>query len=144
MEQLRIGFEKALKAKLSQKCTTNSSEEIVLFKAFKYFDTDNDEEISLQEWYKAIEKIGVILPSLDDLKALYNYYDTNKDGSLDYKEFSERLFRPHEEQYLNLLIVVGKQLRRLNPELLRDLKGKKKTILKIKRWKTFLKELEKN
>jgi len=41
-----------------------------------------------EEFQKAIEKIGVTIPSKKDLQMLFSYYDTDGSGSLDYKEFS--------------------------------------------------------
>lgn len=43
-----------------------------------------------EEFRKAIEKIGVTIPP-KDLMALFNYYDADRSGSLDYKEFSQIL-----------------------------------------------------
>lgn len=40
------------------------------------------------EFQKAIEKIGVTIPSKKDLQMLFAYYDTDGSGSLDYKEFT--------------------------------------------------------
>jgi len=100
MEQLRLGFEKALKAKLSQKCTATQSEETVFARCFKYFDTDNDGHVSLDEWYKAIEKVGVIVPSLDDLRTLFNYYDKDGNGELDYKELADIVIDKSKSYFL--------------------------------------------
>ena len=41
-----------------------------------------------EEFQKAIEKIGVVIPSKKDLQMLFSYYDSDGSGSLDYKEFS--------------------------------------------------------
>lgn len=41
-----------------------------------------------EEFQKAIEKIGVAINSKKDLQMLFQYYDTDGSGSLDYKEFS--------------------------------------------------------
>ncbi len=41
-----------------------------------------------EEFQKAIEKIGVSIPSKRDLQTLFSYYDTDGSGALDYKEFS--------------------------------------------------------
>jgi Ca2+-binding EF-hand superfamily protein len=35
-----------------------------------------------------LEKIGVTIPSQRDLDSIFNYYDTDRSGSLDYKEFT--------------------------------------------------------
>lgn len=35
-----------------------------------------------------MEKIGVVIPSQNDLDKLFRYYDTDGSGALDYKEFT--------------------------------------------------------
>lgn len=45
-----------------------------------------------EEFAKAIEKIGITIPTEQDLMALFNIYDTDKSGALDYKEFGTMLF----------------------------------------------------
>lgn len=96
-------FERELKAKLSQKATVHNTEENTLLKAFKYFDLDNNGTIlydlliivigtcELDEFQKALEKIGVTIPNKKDLNMLFNYYDSDGSGSLDYKEFTQIL-----------------------------------------------------
>ena len=61
--QTRYSFEKTLKAKLSQKATGLASEESVLLKAFKYFDLNNNGSVEPDEFAKAIEKIGIMIPT---------------------------------------------------------------------------------
>ena len=61
MEGLRASFEKELKNKLAQKAT--GSEEQVLMKAFKYFDLNDSGEVEPDEFAKAIEKIGIMIPT---------------------------------------------------------------------------------
>ena len=56
-------FEKTLKQKLSQKSTGMSSEETVLLKAFKYFDLNNNGTVEPDEFAKAVEKIGIMIPT---------------------------------------------------------------------------------
>lgn len=51
-----------------------------------------------EEFQKAIEKIGVSIPSKKDLMMLFNYYDTDKSGSLDYKEFTAILLGKESNQ----------------------------------------------
>ena len=52
-----------MKAKLAQKATNNSSEEAVLLKAFKFFDINNSGDLCPEEFAKAIEKIGIMIPT---------------------------------------------------------------------------------
>ena len=56
-------FEKTLKSKLSQKATGLASEESVLLKAFKYFDLNNNGTVEPDEFAKAVEKIGIMIPT---------------------------------------------------------------------------------
>ena len=58
-----ISFEKELIKKLSQKAAGNQSEEQILIKCFKYFDLNNNESVEPSEFAKAIEKIGIIIPT---------------------------------------------------------------------------------
>ena len=56
-------FEKTLKQKLSQKASGNANEETVLLKAFKYFDLNNNGTVEPDEFAKACEKIGIMIPT---------------------------------------------------------------------------------
>lgn len=56
-------FEDELKKKLAQKSTGNTNEETVLLKAFKYFDLNNNGTVEPDEFAKAIEKIGIMIPT---------------------------------------------------------------------------------
>jgi len=63
---------------------------------------NNSGTVEPDEFAKAIEKIGIMIPTkqvsqnylkftnilLKDLDALFALYDTDKSGTLDYKEFS--------------------------------------------------------
>ncbi len=63
MESLKASFERELKNKLQQKSTMNQSEEAVLQKSFKYFDLNNNGTVEPDEFAKAIEKIGITIPT---------------------------------------------------------------------------------
>ena len=56
-------FEKTLKQKLAQKASGASNEEAVLLKAFKYFDLNNNGTVEPDEFAKAVEKIGIMIPT---------------------------------------------------------------------------------
>ena len=85
-------FENELKVKLQQKATSYVSEETILMRSFKYFDLDNSGYVSLEEWIKAVEKIGVVVPSRPQLEELFHAYDTSGDNQLDYTEFVAAVF----------------------------------------------------
>ena len=58
-----LSFERELKNKLAQKASGQQSEETVLLKAFKYFDLNNNGTVEPEEFAKAIEKIGIMIPT---------------------------------------------------------------------------------
>jgi len=93
MDHLKNSFEKELKNKLAQKTQGAQSEESVLKKAFKYFDLNDNGTVEPDEFAKAIEKIGIQIPTKKDLNALFSLYDADGSGSIDYNEFSGILFQ---------------------------------------------------
>ena len=94
----RTLFEKELKNKLALKSTGKQSEESLIIKAFKYFDLDNSGECSIDEFTKAVAKLGVTGFDSKALNDIFNTYDTNKNGELDYKEFACSLYNEDEEE----------------------------------------------
>ena len=52
-----------MKNKLSEKTRGAQSEEQVLMKAFKYFDLNDNGVVEPDEFAKAIEKIGIQIPT---------------------------------------------------------------------------------
>jgi len=92
MEHLKASFERELKNKLSEKTRGAQSEEQVLLKSFKYFDLNDNGVVEPDEFAKAIEKIGIQIPTRQDLEMLFSIYDVDQSGGLDYKEFSAAVF----------------------------------------------------
>lgn len=91
-------FERELKNKLALKSDGKSSEENLIIKAFKYFDLDNSGECSPDEFTKAVAKLGVTGFNEKQLAEIFNQYDTNKNGELDYKEFAAVLYGEDDEE----------------------------------------------
>jgi Ca2+-binding EF-hand superfamily protein len=67
------------------------SEEACLIKMFKYFDVYNREAVNFQDFYKAMEKIGLYYTE-QELLPLFNLYDLNGNSEIDFKEFSAIIF----------------------------------------------------
>lgn len=61
-------------------------------KSFKYFDLNESGFVEPDEFAKAIEKIGIHIPTKQDLNALFKLYDKDNSGGIDYKEFGTELF----------------------------------------------------
>jgi len=64
-----------------------------LLKAFKYFDLNNNGTVEPDEFAKAIEKIGIMIPTKQDLDTLFSIYDEDGSGALSYKEFASSLYQ---------------------------------------------------
>jgi len=72
---------------------------------FKYFDIYDRGTVTFPDFLRTIEKIGLYYPP-SDLQPLFEAYDTDQSGSLDYKEFSAILFGNRET-------LKGQQVKRL-------------------------------
>lgn len=58
---------------------------------FKYFDTQNKGAVTLDEFAKVLEKTGMYYPH-KQIHDLFNSYDSDQSGSIDYRELAFRLF----------------------------------------------------
>lgn len=92
MANFKDEFEKILKEKLSQKSNVHTSEETLLMRYFKYFDLNDSGTVSKCEWLRAVEKMGIVMDDTSELERLFDVYDKDQSGSLDYKEFSSSIF----------------------------------------------------
>jgi Ca2+-binding EF-hand superfamily protein len=97
MEKLRLQFENQLRTKLSQKASVHHTEAQTLHDAFRYFDLDNSGAVSLGEWRQVCQRLNVSLPR-DAAEQLFNYYDFDGSGDLDYREFSALLLGKSQGQ----------------------------------------------
>jgi Ca2+-binding EF-hand superfamily protein len=50
-----------MKAKIMQKCPANQGEEGFLAKCFKFFDINNSGEVTFDQFFRTVEKIGVTI-----------------------------------------------------------------------------------
>ena len=97
-----------LRNKLSQKSYGSTIEEVVLLRAFKYFDLQDTGLCSKEIFTKTMLKIGVTGLSDLEISELFEQFNPNKDGLLDYKEFVSNL-------YFNKSISSKKKLQVPNP-----------------------------
>ena len=89
---LRNQFEKELKTKLALRASGHTLEENVLLKAFKYFDLGNTGYCTPKTFLQTIYKIGITGLSEENILNLFNLYDEEKKGELDYKKFIGLLY----------------------------------------------------
>ena len=77
---------------MSQKTNHHSSEESQLLKYFKYFDLNNSGTVTVNEFQKVLDKLGVWLGNPKDLNNLFQHYDRDGNGELNYAEFTGILY----------------------------------------------------
>jgi Ca2+-binding EF-hand superfamily protein len=91
MSGFRGKFERELRDKLTQRSNAKMSEEACLMKMFKYFDVSGNQCVDFGEFQKTMEKTGMYYPE-EQLRPLFNSYDRDGSGELDYKEFAAAIF----------------------------------------------------
>ena len=60
-------------------------------KMFKYFDIMNTGAVDFAQFQRVLEKGGMYYPE-DQLRPLFNTYDKDSSGTLDYTEFAVAVF----------------------------------------------------
>jgi len=88
-QELKQIFEYELRRKLSEK-TKNPINSLLT--SFHYFDTDNSGAATLSMWLKTFTKIGLSGFSQTDMQIIFDCYDLNHSGLIDYKNFSYYLY----------------------------------------------------
>ena len=67
---------------------------------FKYFDTNSKGNVDFDEFCRVLEKTGMYYPKAQ-LRALFESYDQNQSGKIDYRELAFQLFgeyvKPQQE-----------------------------------------------
>ena len=91
MELLKKSFEKNLKAKLSINSSGNIEENLLLLKAFKFYDTNNLGKIDKDAFAQALSKLGIYGYTHTDLDKLFLMY-SNNEQYLDYQNFADTLY----------------------------------------------------
>jgi len=80
-------LEAMIKEKIRQRMPSVETEENAIKKNFKFVDLDNNGWVSIQEFDLGLRRIGAVL-TVDQLESLFEKFDTNGNGQLDYAEFA--------------------------------------------------------
>ena len=91
MELLKKSFERDLKAKLSLKSSGNIEDNILLLKAFKYYDMNDLGRVDKDAFAQALSKLGFYGYTDTDLDKLFFIY-SNNEQYLDYQKFADELY----------------------------------------------------
>ena len=106
METLLNKFIKELKYKISLKMIPNKTEDQILYQNFKFFDLEGNGFCNLRDFMRTMEKVGVVMNKVTDLQDIFNYFDEEQSGVIDYKTFCKEIFqmeiqRPKTSSYKN-------------------------------------------
>lgn len=89
-------FEADLRFKVDIKCPSGQMEERFLTKSFQFFDFHRTGLIEFAHFFKALEKIGVIITKVNAEKMFDEIIDGGygQDGYLDYKKYASKVYNP--------------------------------------------------
>ena len=89
---LRQIFEYELHRKLSLRAKTTTSEMNLLISSFKFYDIDETGFITRENWPKVFGRIGLSGFSEYDFNELFDMFDPNKTGIINYKNFTQYMY----------------------------------------------------
>ena len=69
----------------------NKTEEQILYQFFKFYDMDGSQTCNLQNFIKANDKLGVSLSKITDIERVFNYFDRDRKGIINYKQFAHEI-----------------------------------------------------
>lgn len=85
-------FEDELRFKISHKSSSFQSEEGFLIKQFKFFDIYNTGILSFDNYYRTVEKIGIIRDKEEVRELFPLMVGITADGEINYREYSKSLY----------------------------------------------------
>lgn len=89
--ELVARYEVVLREKVRQKCKPSESEDQKLRSVFKFFDTDETGAVTIDEFGRACERLGLPLQR-KEVRAFFTVYDRDGSGAITYEEFVNHLF----------------------------------------------------
>ena len=84
-------FESELKSKISHKASSHQSEEGFLVKTFKFFDIYNKGSLDFNNFYRTVEKIGIIMEK-EEVREIFPYLRNVEGDEINYREYSKNLY----------------------------------------------------
>ncbi len=79
----------------------------------------------MRDFIKTIEKIGVVLPKVQDFQLVFDFYDAGKKGKIEYKKIAQEVFGPNALQKRTFAANDQENESMLNKNLVNKLTGKK-------------------
>ena len=84
----------------------NKTEEQILYQQFKFYDLDSSGFCNLQNFIKANDRLGVVLPKIENFEIIFNFFADNETSLLNYRKFIREIFNfkpPKENNEKNLV-----------------------------------------
>ena len=94
--ELKDIFEYELKRKLAQKCRSPIEELRKLISALKFYDFSNTMLLTKDEWIRGVLRTGLCGFNITDLAKVFDLYDPNKTGNINYLNFARYLYGKEE------------------------------------------------
>ena len=92
IDEIRNIFEYEIKRKLSERSRSTADEFRKLMSGFKFYDYTNSGKVNQTEFVKGILRTGLSGFNESDLRLIFDYYDLNKTGYIDYKNYCNYLY----------------------------------------------------
>ena len=70
----------------------NKTEEQILYQQFKFYDLESSGFCNLQNFIKANDRLGVILPSTENFEIIFNFFADKESSLLNYRKFIHEIF----------------------------------------------------
>ena len=70
----------------------NKTEEQILYQQFKFYDLDSSGFCTLQNFIKSNDRLGVVLPKLENYEIIYNFFADKETSLLNYRKFIRDIF----------------------------------------------------
>ena len=81
---------------MSLKSTGKYSEENILLRAFKFSDLSNSGFCNPENFLRALARLGVNIVNRENVLEYFNFYDYDRTGRINYKDFVTEIFTPLE------------------------------------------------
>ena len=92
IDELKKIFEYEIKRKLSERARSSTDEFRILMNGFKFYDYTYSGKVNQTEFVKGILRTGLSGFNESDIRSIFNSYDINKTGYIDYKNFCNYLY----------------------------------------------------
>ena len=106
-----------LKEKIELKLIPNKTEEQILCQFFRFYDLESLGLCNFQNFIKTNERLGLVFKRTNEIEKIFNYFDSDNDGYINYKKFANDIFKNQNfnqnkknENLNNFISILNKKL----------------------------------